>query len=116
MWKKKPISTSSFPQRILRAMSPPIRVHFHEDADEAAQRQLDVGLFGCVVSVQPSMVKSATRIQSAGFDALKEKAYDEVIISTLPSGDRAGSSGHFSPGRAEIRAASDGGDSEIGAC
>jgi GABA permease len=60
---------------------------FTEDADEAAQRQLDVGLswlrrLGATVDGD---VGDADPVRGVG-DTLKEKTYDEVIISTLPSG------------------------------
>ena len=45
------------------------------------------GSLGCVTLAQTLMVKSATQDPVRGVgDTLKEKTYDEVIISTLPSG------------------------------
>ena len=60
---------------------------FNEDADEAAQRQLDVGIawlrhLGAAVDGE---VGDEDPVRGVG-DTLKEKSYDEVIISTLPSG------------------------------
>ncbi len=59
---------------------------FSEDADEAAQRQLDGGLswlrhLGASVDGE---VCDADPVRGVG-DTLKERAYVEVIISTLPS-------------------------------
>ena len=60
---------------------------FTEDADEAAQRQLDVGLawlrhLGATVD---GGIGDEDPVRGVG-DALNERTYDEVIISTLPSG------------------------------
>ena len=60
---------------------------FNEDVDEGAHRQLDGGLtwlrhLGANVDGE---VGDEDPIRGVG-DALKEKTYDEVIISTLPSG------------------------------
>ena len=60
---------------------------FTEDADEAAQRRLDAGLvwlrrLGATVAGD---VGDEDPVRGVG-DALREKTYDEVIISTLPSG------------------------------
>jgi len=60
---------------------------FTEDADEAAQRQLDVGLawlrqLGATVDGD---IGDEDPFRGVG-DALNEKPHDEIIISTLPSG------------------------------
>lgn len=60
---------------------------FTDVADEAAQRQLEVGLawlrhLGAAVDGD---VGDEDPVRGVG-DAIKEKTYDEVIISTLPSG------------------------------
>ena len=60
---------------------------FTDDADEAAQRQLDFGLawlrhLGATVD---GGVGDEDPVRGVG-DALNDRTYDEVIISTLPSG------------------------------
>lgn len=60
---------------------------FSENADEAAQRQLDVGLawlrqLGAAVDGE---IGDGDPVRGVG-DAIKEETYDEVIISTLPRG------------------------------
>ncbi len=60
---------------------------FTDDADEAAQRQLDVGLawlrhLGATVD---GGIGDEDPVRGVG-DALNDRTYDEVIISTLPSG------------------------------
>ncbi len=73
--------------RLPRDVAAKFESTFSEDADEAAQRQLNVGLnwlrhLGAAVDGE---VGDEDPVRGVG-EALKEKPYDEVIISTLPGG------------------------------